>query len=100
MSIGHRARSKSRTGEGRDPFGGRDRIVDCGGKFVFGREAVVDRNEAAAGCMRQRRRDAVMRGNAAGNEPADVARLVDETFTKVLGCDASYAPRASTEDLG
>ncbi|NDH63847.1 MAG: hypothetical protein EBY18_19885 [Alphaproteobacteria bacterium] len=36
----------------------------------------------------------------AGNEPADVARLVDETFTKVLGCDASYAPRASTEDLG
>ena len=26
----------------------------------------------------------------AGNEPADVARLVDETFTKVLGCDASY----------
>ena len=36
----------------------------------------------------------------AGNEPVDVARLVDETFTKVLGCDAAYDPRASTEDLG
>lgn len=36
----------------------------------------------------------------AGNEPADVARLIDETFTKVLGCDAAYDPRASTEDLG
>ncbi len=35
----------------------------------------------------------------AGNEPADVARLIDETFTKVLGCDAAYDPRASTEDL-
>ena len=37
---------------------------------------------------------------AAGNEPMDVARLVDETFTKVLGCDAGYEPRATTEDLG
>jgi hypothetical protein len=36
----------------------------------------------------------------AGNEPADVARLVDETFTKVLGCDAGYDPKATTEDLG
>jgi hypothetical protein len=36
----------------------------------------------------------------AGNEPADVARLVDETFTKVPGCDAGYMPTASTEDLG
>lgn len=35
----------------------------------------------------------------AGNEPVDVARLIDETFTKVLGCDATYEPRASTEDL-
>lgn len=36
----------------------------------------------------------------AGNEPADVARLVDETFTKVLGCDAGYEPKHSTEDFG
>ena len=36
----------------------------------------------------------------AGNEPVDVARLVDETFTKVLGCDAGYEPTATTEDLG
>ena len=36
----------------------------------------------------------------AGNEPVDVARLVDETFTKMLGCDAGYEPRATTEDLG
>ena len=36
----------------------------------------------------------------AGNAPVDVARLVDETFTKVLGCDAAYEPRATTEDLG
>ncbi len=35
----------------------------------------------------------------AGNEPADIARLVDETFTKVLGCDAAYAPRAILDDL-
>jgi hypothetical protein len=35
----------------------------------------------------------------AGNEPADVARLVDETFTKVLGCAESYEPTATTEDL-
>lgn len=35
----------------------------------------------------------------AGNEPADVARLVDETFTKVLGCNAGYELRASTEDF-
>ena len=35
-----------------------------------------------------------------GNEPADVARLVDKTFTKVLGCDVGYEPKASTEDLG
>ena len=35
-----------------------------------------------------------------GNEPADVARLVDETFTKVLGCNVGYEPKASTEDLG
>jgi hypothetical protein len=36
----------------------------------------------------------------AGNEPADVARLVDETFTKVLGCAEGYEPTATTEDLG
>ena len=36
----------------------------------------------------------------AGNEPVDVASLVDETFTKMLGCDAGYEPRATTEDLG
>ncbi len=35
-----------------------------------------------------------------GNEPANVARLVDETFTKVLGCDVGNVPQASTEDLG
>ena len=35
-----------------------------------------------------------------GNDIDDVARLVDETFTKVLGCEAGYAPRATTEDLG
>ena len=32
---------------------------------------------------------------------ADVAQLVDQVFTRLLGCDdASYAPSASTEDLG
>ena len=36
----------------------------------------------------------------AGNEPVDVARLVDETFTKVLGCAEGYEPTATTEDLG
>lgn len=32
---------------------------------------------------------------------ADVAQLVDQVFTRLLGCDdASYGPSASTEDLG
>jgi hypothetical protein len=32
---------------------------------------------------------------------ADVARLVDQVFTRLLGCDdASNAPSATTEDLG
>ncbi len=33
--------------------------------------------------------------------PANVALLVDQVFTRLLGCDdAAYAPSASTEDLG
>jgi len=31
---------------------------------------------------------------------ADVAQLVDQLFTKLLGCDDNYTPAASTEDLG
>lgn len=32
---------------------------------------------------------------------ADVAQLVDQVFTRLLGCDdASYGPSATTEDLG
>ena len=42
------------------PTGGRDRILDGGRKFVFGREAVVHGNKAAAGGLCKRRRDAVM----------------------------------------
>jgi hypothetical protein len=56
----------------RDPFGGRDRIVDGGGIFVLGREPVFDRDQPAAGDMRQRGRDAVMSCDAAGDEAAAV----------------------------
>jgi exodeoxyribonuclease V alpha subunit len=61
-----------RCGLARDPFGGSNRIVHGGGEFVLGRQPVIDRDETAAGRMCQRRRDAVMRGDAAGNEPAAV----------------------------
>jgi hypothetical protein len=35
-----------------------------------------------------------------GNAPDDVARLVHETFTKVMGCAPDYTFEASTENLG
>lgn len=35
-----------------------------------------------------------------GNDPADIARLVDEAFTKVMGCAPDYTFKASTEDFG
>lgn len=35
----------------------------------------------------------------AGNDPATVARLIDGTFLRVLGCGPDYALKASTEDL-
>lgn len=35
-----------------------------------------------------------------GNQPEAIARLVDETFLKVMGCAPGYLFRASTEDLG
>jgi len=35
----------------------------------------------------------------AGNAPALVARLIDGTFLRVLGCAPDYAFEASTEDL-
>lgn len=34
-----------------------------------------------------------------GNPRADIARLIDQTFLKVLGCPPSYALKVSTEDL-
>lgn len=34
-----------------------------------------------------------------GNDPADIARLIDQTFLKMLDCPADYALKASTEDL-
>ncbi|MGY2930944.1 hypothetical protein ACVWZ6_000546 [Bradyrhizobium sp. GM6.1] len=61
-----------RCGLARHPFGGSNRIVHGGGEFVLWRQPVIDRDEAATGRMCQRRRDAVMRGDAAGNEPAAV----------------------------
>jgi hypothetical protein len=56
----------------RDPFGRSNRIVHGGGKFVLRRKPVVDRDQAAAGRMRKRRGNAVMRHDAAGNEAAAV----------------------------
>lgn len=35
-----------------------------------------------------------------GNSPQNIARLVDETFVKVMGCSPDYTFRASTEDFG
>ncbi len=35
----------------------------------------------------------------AGNDPADIARLIDRTFVKVLGCTPDYALSVSSEDL-
>ncbi len=35
-----------------------------------------------------------------GNDPADIARLIDQTFVRVLGCSPGYTLTASTEDLG
>lgn len=35
-----------------------------------------------------------------GNSPQDIARLVDETFIKVMGCSPDYTFRVSTEDFG
>jgi hypothetical protein len=36
-----------------------------------------------------------------GNAPSDIARLVEQTFTHLLGCDeANYSIAASTEHLG
>ncbi|MBN9514905.1 MAG: hypothetical protein J0H97_15980 [Alphaproteobacteria bacterium] len=34
-----------------------------------------------------------------GNQPEAVARLINETFLKVMGCNPGYAFKASTEDL-
>ncbi len=34
-----------------------------------------------------------------GNDPADIARLIDRTFVKLLGCPPGYALKASTDDL-
>lgn len=34
-----------------------------------------------------------------GNDPVDIARLIDRTFVRVLGCAPDYTLRVSTEDL-
>jgi hypothetical protein len=34
-----------------------------------------------------------------GNDPADIARLIDQTFVRVLGCSPDYRLTVSTEDL-
>ncbi|WP_289294719.1 hypothetical protein [uncultured Reyranella sp.] len=34
-----------------------------------------------------------------GNDPIDIARLIDRTFVKVLRCAPDYTLKASTEDL-
>src|SRR5437879_4683354 len=49
------------------PTGRRDRILDGRRKLVLGREAVIDGDEPAAGALRQRRGDAVMSVDAAGD---------------------------------
>src|SRR6202165_6206335 len=52
------------------PSGCRDRILDGGGKFVFGSEAVADGNKAAARHVGERRADAVMAVDTAGDHAA------------------------------
>lgn len=34
-----------------------------------------------------------------GNQPEEIAKLIDQAFLKVLGCPPSYALKVSTEDL-
>ena len=34
-----------------------------------------------------------------GNDPADIAQLIDQTFLKMLGCPPDYILKVSTEDL-